>query len=390
MRGFYYFYLAVEFGALPIYTKSNHNLNLQRESIEKVYALIISDLTFAYETLNDRAIKPGRANKWSAAGYLAKTYTYLASCRMNNVGEDLDFDLNSFEWVDEAEMYQKAENITDDIIANSGFILTEKYDYLFRETTEQWKAEESLFSLLGSKNASAGNLNLTLFWQIPVGEPSAGGGYGYLRPLGELFYKYDSTDIRRSHNMTRGLFTINPTENIEGFIYYIPTPLVDPLEQDLCVGKYRYREAADKNFSSAWSDGNVILLRYADILLLNAEARYFRGNENGARGRLREVRERITDNTSQLDSLTVSYYNADFVTELLDSRTRELCFEGWRRIDLIRFGRMDETIAGLSYNLGFWNTIVPVLQANWKHHKMWFPIPQSEIELSTLVQNPGY
>ncbi len=390
LRGFYYFYLAVEFGALPIFTTSNHDPELPRESLEKVYALILSDLTIAYETLPDRASIEGRANKWSAAGYLTKTYTYLASCKMNNVGEDLNFPLNSFSWVNSHEMYNTAKIISNDIILHSGFKLTEHYDYLFRETTEEWKAEESLFSLLGSKNIGSGNLNLALFWQIPVGAPAAGGGYGMLRPLGELFFKYDSTDIRRSQNITRALFTDNPTEFIEGVKYYIPVPCADPLEIDLCVGKYRYRAASEKNFADAWSDGDISLLRYADILLLNAEALYFTEDETGARDRFREVRKRISIDDEHLDSLMARYYKADFVSELLDTRTRELCFEGWRRIDLIRFGIMDETIAGLSSDLGQWNSIVPVLQTNWKHYKMWFPIPQSEIELSPIEQNPGY
>ena len=106
-----------------------------------VYEQIISDLTYAYETLADRASEPGRADKWSAAGYLTKVFTYLASFKMNNVGEDLNFELNSFAWVEANAMYTRAKEVTDDIIANSGFKLTEKYDYLFRETTEQWKAE---------------------------------------------------------------------------------------------------------------------------------------------------------------------------------------------------------------------------------------------------------
>jgi len=390
LRGFFYFYLTVEFGAVPIFTTSNHNTNLQRESLENVYNLIISDLTVAYKTLPDRASKQGRADKWSAAGYLTKIYTYLASSKINKVGEDLNFPLNSFAWVNQNEMYNLAKEISDDIIENSGFILTEHYDYLFRETTEEWKAEESLFSLLGSKNIGSGNLNLTLFWQIPVGAPAAGGGYGMLRPLGEFFYKYDSTDIRRSQNITQALFTENPIEKIEGVTYYIPVPCTDPLDKDLCVGKYRYRAAAEKNFADAWSDGNISLIRYADILLLNAEARYFLGDESGAREKLREVRKRIAIDDKQLNRLTSYYYNEDFITELLDSRSRELCFEGWRRIDLIRFGKIDEAIAQLTDNMGKWNTIVPELQANWKHYKMWFPIPQSEIEISPLEQNPGY
>ena len=390
LRGLYYYYLAVAYGALPIYTTSVQDPNAQRESVQKVYELIISDFTEAYNTLPNRADILGRANKWSAAGFLAKVYTYLGSSKTNNVGEDLNFELNSFAWVDAAEMYAKAKTVTEDIIGNSGLKLTQNYDYLFRETTGAWQNEESLFSILGSKSTSNGNYNLLLFWQIPVGAPNAGGGYGWLRPTGELFYKYNSSDKRRTHNLTQALFLTNPIENIEGVNYYVPVPLTNPLSSDYCVGKYRYREASAKNISSAWSDGDIVLLRYADILLLNAEALYFTGDEPGARNRLRQVVARIADNEAQLDSLTTAYFKQDFVNELLDSRSRELCFEGWRRIDLIRFGKMSDVINGLSANLGTWNSIVPEIQSNWESYRIWFPIPKSEIELSPLVQNPGY
>lgn len=390
LRGFFYFYLSLAYGALPVYTTSVQDAKAQREPIQKVYDLIIADFTAAYQTLPDKASISGRANKWSAAGYLAKVYTYLASCKKNNVGADLNFELNSFDWVDATDMYNKAKTVTDDIINNSGLKLTQHYDYLFRETTGTWQKEESLFSLIGSKSASNGNYNLLLFWQIPIGAPTAGGGYGYLRPTGELFYKYDAADKRRTHNLTQAVFTSSPTENIEGVKYYIPDSLPDPKQYNMCVGKFRYRDASLKNISNAWSDGDIVLLRYADILLLNAEALYFTGDEAEARGRLREVLARIADNDNQLNALTTAYYNQDFIAELLDSRSRELCFEGWRRIDLIRFGKMTEVINSLSSDKGSWNTIVPQIQANWDPSKIWFPIPKSDIELSPLEQNPGY
>jgi len=390
LRGLFYFYLSQAYGGLPIYTTSVQDPKVQREPVQKVYDQIIADFTAAYQTLPNRAGISGRANKWSAAGYLAKVYTYLASSKTNNVGEDLKFPLNSFAWVKANDMYSKAKTVTDDIIANSGLKLTKHYDYLFRETTGQWQQEESLFSLMGSKSASNGNYNLLLFWQIPVGAPTAGGGYGWYRPTGELFNKYASVDIRRSHNLTQAVYTTSKLENIEGVNYYIPDSLPDPKQYNMCVGKYRYRDASVKQISNAWSDGDIVLLRYADILLLNAEATYFTGDETAARARLRQVLARVASDGTQLDALSTAYHNQDFVSELLDSRARELCFEGWRRIDLIRFGKMTEVINSLSADKGVWNSIVPQIQANWTPSKIWFPIPQSEIELSPLVQNPGY
>lgn len=390
LRGLYYLYLSFAYGALPVYTTSDQDATAPRESLENVYNLIISDFTAAYQTLPNTASITGRADKWSAAGFLAKVYTYLASCKLNNVGGDLNFDLNSFSWVDSEEMYKKAKEITDDIINNSGLKLTANYDYLFRETTSDAQEEESLFSLIGSKNSSNGNYNLLIYWQIPIGSTNAGGGYGYMRPTGELYYKYNSTDIRLQHNLTTSVSTNNEQETIDGTAYYIPTALNSPLDAEYCVGKYRYRDPSTKSISAAWSDGDVILLRYADILLLNAEALYYTGDETSARKRLTEVRTRIASDETHLNLLETSYYNQDFVSELLDERTRELCFEGWRRIDLIRFGKIDETISGLSSDKGYWNTIVPVLKSNWKSYKIWFPIPNLEIELSGIEQNPGY
>jgi len=180
LRGFFYFYLAVNFGGVPIYDSPIQEATVPRSSLEDVYNFIIDDLTWAYENMNDRNTRdPERANKWSAAGYLAKVYTYLASCKINNVGADLNFDLNSFSWVDENDMYKKAKAITDDIIEKSGYSLIENYDYLFRETTELFKDQGSLFVVQGSKSSNNGEYNLLLFFRVPGGGvKNYGGGYG--------------------------------------------------------------------------------------------------------------------------------------------------------------------------------------------------------------------
>lgn len=392
LRGVYYFYLSVFYGGVPLYTNTVEQTDetAPRQSLEKVYELIISDLQFAYQNLEEEN-QVGRANKWSAAGFLAKVYTYLASAKMNNVGSDLNFELNSFNWVDADAFYQNALIITNDIIDESNLELTDDYRYLFLEKTESYKAEESLFTLASGDSGSQGNLNLTLFWRQPTGASTAGGGYGWLRPVGELYYKYDPIDPRRDHNLTAALdVQLSEKETVDGVSYYIPFELDSPNNNYYCVGKYRYRDPAEKSISDSWSDGNIVLLRYADILLLNAEALYFRGNESLARQRLDEVLMRAAGTAAVFDVLKPAYDKSDFVEQLLDERTRELCFEGWRRMDLIRFGKLDEAIGGLSEDMGAWNSVVPALQSNWAPHKIWYPIPQNDLELSGLQQNPGY
>lgn len=95
------------------------------------------------------------------------------------------------------------------------------------------------------------------------------------------------------------------------------------------------------------------MLRFADIVLLYAEALYKTGDESLARELVEEVRERActdTDgklNESALNAMNSAYYKTDFMEELLDERSRELCVEGWRRIDLIRTGKMTEVIGNM-------------------------------------------
>lgn len=390
LRALLYSYLAFQYGGVPVYQTSIHDEKAQRQSLEEVFAFIIDDLDFAYKNLPHRASIGGRANKWSAAGLLAKIYSYLAACKKNSVGSNLGFPLNSFNWVNDVDMYAKTKTVTEDIIVNSDYKLTEHYDYLFRETTKAYQDEESLFSVRALTNSNEGNHICWVYWQIPVGDITAGGGFGVFRPSGELFYKYNETDFRRAHNLTLYVNKLSPSQVIDGVNYYDPEPCTNPLRGDYCVAKYRYRDAQTKTISSGiyWSDGNFSIIRFADILLLNAEAEFYGGNEPAARERLKEVRER--SNPDDIDDLTTAYHKADFIEELLDERSRELCFEGWRKLDLIRFGKYEQAIQSLSDNLGAYNTVVPILKENIRPASIWLPIPSSEIELSPIEQNPGY
>jgi starch-binding outer membrane protein, SusD/RagB family len=391
LRGLYHYYLANLFGGVPVYTTSVQDPEASRQPLSEVYPQVILDLTYAYENLPDVASIKGRANKWTAAGFLAKTYCYLGSAKKNNVGASLAFSLNSFDWVDGADMYSKALTVSNDIIANSGYKLTENYDYLFRETTRSAQYEETLLAAEACDDAGNYKINVILNNLCPQGNRNTvGGGYGWQRPLGELYTKYDANDGRRDHNLTANFSGPITQEVIEGVNYYAPRPLPGPTTGWYCCGKFRMRDPKEKPLVAWASDINFPLLRYADILLLNAEARYETGDEPGARNMLTTVRERVS---TDVNVLNTAYYNVDFIQELLDERSRELCFEGVRRFDLVRFGVYTDVISGLSTatTVGFYNKFVPTLQANWEEFKIWFPIPISETEVNlNLVQNPGW
>ena len=394
LRGFYHMILSMMHGAIPIYTSTDEDPTKGRQSVQEVYAQVIEDYEFAYQNLQSRGPLASSVNKWTAAGLLVKVYTYLASMKTNGLS-DFGYTPNSFDWVDATTSYSNAVTISSDIVANSGYNLTANYDRLFRESTKTAQAEEVLFSAEGSSDASQQVITIVVNNFIPQGNaPNLGGGSGWTRPTGELYDLYNSADFRFSHNVSGnigGNANILEVLEIDGIRYYQPRTLPGKNSGIMSVGKYRMKDPGQKTYAP-WASGiSFPLLRYADILLLRAEALYFSGDESGARAVLTELRERAVMTPASVDDLDAAYFKPDFFEELLEERSRELCFEVWRRIDLARFNIYDETINSLDPNNGFYNEHVTLLQQNWRPEKVWFPIPLQQIDLNpNLEQNPSY
>lgn len=392
LRGFYHMMLSMMYGGVPVYDFLDPNLNKARNSIEEVYTLVLSDYKFAYETLDDRATVQSHVNKWTAAGLLAKAHTYLASAKSTGLKGFIN--INSFDWVNSNQHYTDALAYTQDIISNSGYKLTSNYDYLFRESTKQQQYEENLFAAEGTNHPSTNVVNIIVNAFIPQGNVNTvGGGYGWFRPTSELRDKYIEEDFRRDHNLTGNMNSQNRFENIEGVKYFVPRPLPNANVGFYCIGKYRMIDPALKTIPNYASNINLPILRYADILLLHAEAQYFVVSEPAARATLSLVRARAVGNGFDVSVLNNAYQKNDFIEELLEERSRELCFENWRRIDLARFNKFDETINNLSSDVGFYNKrVVPNIKTNWKEERVWFPIPAIQIDLNINLtpQNQGY
>lgn len=391
LRGFYHMILSMMYGGVPAYTSSIQDPFQARNSIQEVYNIILDDYKFAYETLPERASTNSHVNKWTAAGLLAKAHTYLASAK--NSGLQGFIDINSFEWVNVDEHYDAALIYTTETINNSGYIVTENYDYLFRETTKEAQYEEFLFSAEASNDPTGNVVNVILNGFIPQGNANTvGGGYGWYRPTTELYNMYSDSDFRKNHNLTGNINNKNNPEDIDGIRYYAPRALPNTNVGYYCIGKYRMVDPIQKATANWASNINIPILRFADVLLLHAEALYFTGNETNARTTLTTIRERSLTSGSTISELEAAYSKPNFIEELLEERARELCFENWRRIDLARFNVYDNTIENLSETDGFYNKeTVPVLKNNWKEERVWFPIPTIQIDLNkNLTQNQGY
>ena len=124
----------------------------------------------------------------------------------------------------------------------------------------------------------------------------------------------------------------------------------------------------DKNSTKdgALIDNDIVLFRFADVLLMRAEAKMRLGLDGSSD--LNAVRRRAGMSDVECNEQT-----------LLDERLLELCWEGWRRQDMIRFGKY-KTL----------DTEFPLIDESDGHTEL-FPIPADALKLNhNLKQNPGY
>ena len=127
------------------------------------------------------------------------------------------------------------------------------------------------------------------------------------------------------------------------------------------------------------------MLRYADVLLCYAECLNELGETGQANTIVNQVRARAWGGTLP-NEMAWNYGQDEVRTQIMNERIRELCFEGWRRMDLIRTGKFVELIKERNSWAKKSGTI--------KDFHMRSPIPDTEIknndDISEEDQNPGY
>ncbi|WP_119080047.1 RagB/SusD family nutrient uptake outer membrane protein [Chitinophaga alhagiae] len=349
-RGYGYFMLVRLFGRVPLIDSVSSvpvsQANVPQSPPAAIYALIESDLQFAAANLplnwDPRFI--GRASKGAANGLLAKVY------------------ITQQKWA-------QAMTAAQQVIESGQYDLSTPYATIFGEDGENSK--ESIFEVQatatlnekrsnGSQHASIQGVRGSGIWNL---------GWGFNSPSPELDAAYETGDPRRVR-------TILYAGGTSVWGEAVPAGLPNPRYNHKTLSNPAMRNKILDNFSY-WM--NVRLLRYADVVLLYAEAANETGNTPEALAKLELVRKRArgTDN-SILPQITET--DKDLLREIIRHERRvEMGMEYDRFFDLVRWG-----IAG------------PVLQAAGKNfvvgkHEL-LPIPQTQIDISNgvLTQNSGY
>ena len=135
----------------------------------------------------------------------------------------------------------------------------------------------------------------------------------------------------------------------------------------------KYEDVRLDGTNSFWYSGkNMFFLRYADILLCYAETLNETGNTGQAVAEVNKVRARAWGGSLPIDKAwDAGMSQTEFRSRILDERMRELCFEGWRRMDLNRYDALVELVSTRNKWAKESGTIMPF-------HKR-YPIPQQEI-----------
>jgi starch-binding outer membrane protein, SusD/RagB family len=348
LRAYYYFNLVRWFGDIPLITKplSPSEFSQRRVAAADIYKQIEKDWLEAAAVLPEKSQYPssemGRVTKGAAKSFLAKMYLTIGD-------------------------FTKAEQFATEVINSKEYSLFPSYGDQF--LIENENCSESIFEIQATliNGETLGSLQWNQIQGVR-GTPNL--GWGFNRPSDNLVAAYEPGDPRR-----------------EATILYVGEVLPDGsalVEDNPEMFNERYNQKAFTPQHLGFqenSPGNVRIFRYADLLLIAAEAK----NENNKSGEaitiLNDIRKRARGTLpANLVLPDLSSKGKDLDRQAIWKERRiELAMEQHRWFDLIRQKRAADVMQKAGKNF----------VAN-KHELL--PIPQTEIDISNgiLTQNKGY
>ena len=413
LRGHFHFEAKKLWNNVPFISDTTTNYSNKTD----IWPNIEADLKFAYDNLPETQAEAGRANKWAAACYLAKAYMY-------------------------EHKYAEAKALYDIITVSGQTAQGKKYGL----QDAYWQNFDAAFDnnkeeVFGIASAASGNVDGSGERSLGLAFPYGGdfGCCGFFQPSQNLVNAYktgaDGLPLFTTFNDV-DLKNDQGLKSEDAYQNDVVTPL-DP-RLDWSVGRRGvpfwdwgphpgYSWIRDQNYAGPFSpkkhifskkDENVLtssgwknitakdiyLIRYADVLLMAAEAEIEVGSLDKAREYVNLVRARAKNPVSWVQGAPANYviniYNASFTDQAMArtavrfERRLELAEEGHRFFDLVRWGIAAETLN--SYlDKEKTKRIYKQTASFTKGKNEYFPIPAAIIDLaakygSSLTQNPGY
>ena len=368
LRGLSYFYLVTFFNNIPLiegdFETTDDYYQTQADPAE-VWALIVSDFEAAAGNLPDSypSSDLGRATKGAAYAYLGKTHLFMQN------------------WSAASTAFTEVMNL--------GYSLMDNYEANFTEEFEN--NEESIFELQFDRNVGgvvlgwvgAPGADWTLTTARAITYAPAPFGWNDIAPtrwIVDEFLKEKTIEGEDDPRLKATIFYNYPGATLYGqsFEEVYATDL-----DKLGVKKYGNSESGRVDEKDWRSGVNERLMRYADVLLMYAEAQNELGNTSVAAEYLQMVRDRANLPDRQAEFAGLS--QEGFREQLAHERALEFALEGHRFDDIRRWGWLDDT-----QKLGELKSHDPEFEG-YVEGREYFSIPQSEIDINPeLIQNQGY
>lgn len=343
LRALYYWHLTTLFGEVPLFTepfKTPEDALVAKSSVADIYKVMIQDLEDAIPVLPLKSQYPasdlGRATKGAAESLLGKIYLY-------------------------DKQYQNAYDWFSKVIASNEYGLIDDFNHIINVNYEN--NIESIFEVqfaeIGASDVGNG--------QALNDNPQVNGGTGNTLPTQQLVNAFGSDDPRLGYTvfMQGQPFApqlSTPSQNLDTY-QSIWSPTGYNIKKGLIPVAYV------NNRGTNWP-----IIRYADVLLMYAEAANEIGKIEEARNAVNQVRERPT---VDMPDLTVDETNTKekMFQAIVHERRVELALEYHRFNDLRRWGMAQDTLGHLGYTA----------------RNKYYPIPQIEIDINkNLKQATGW
>ncbi len=350
LRSLYYFNLVRQFGGVPLVLEritSIEAVGIKRSTEEQVYTQIIADLKQAvtHFMVAIDVEENGRANLGAANSLLGKVYLTM-------------------------HKYPEAEAVLKIVMDSKKYDLLPNYSDVFNPSKKDYK--ETIFAIQYSENSTE-LANRFIFWFAPWNSAGAvtkranisiiSGGWN--QPTDDLINAFETGDKRK--NVSIGIYN---GKDWDGIVRAIP----------YCAKYFPPISAPDDRCGD-----NLPVIRYSDVLLMFAEVLNEQGRTAEALSYIQQVRNRagLTNVLSGFSKETLS----DLIAK---ERQVEFCFENQRWYDLKRTGKAIAVLTAHGAREKAKRTYLFATAFQVTPYKLLAPLPETEVVINKLEQNPGY
>ncbi len=391
LRAYYYFLLVDQYGSVPLkldYSRSPDEEPLPASSLKDIYDQIVKDMKESatlVKSIADYSYNT-RVTKTAVQGILARVYLKMAGFPLRDVSK-----------------YAEARTYADSVMKSGLHDLNPDFKQIYiNHVREVFDIKENLLEVEfkerdgeiveGGQIGSSNGITCATAACIP----SVGYASDWVHATAKLYNAYATGDQRRD-------WTVAPFRFVTSGQTITPTNWSTTQIYDRSCGKWRREYETRLPKAQNNTSTNFPLLRYADVLLIYAEAD---NNINGgpsaqAYEAVNKVRRRGYGKNVAVPDVQADapqgLAQQDFQDLIMNERLRELAFEGLRKHDLIRWGVYGSVMdaQARAYQLDMPTALrapaIEQAQRTAEERRVLFPIPNSELSVNyNMKQNPGW